>query len=234
MEASTENDHGAEDAFVQPLQETTAELSKGIENLSFASSSKKLEHTGKNILGSGEVGESHKKAKRSTRTGHPSLDGLLIGMSKGSTFKELNNAKSELKSHLDAAVDLCIAARDGLNLQGILNEHMKRTLLETDPDISSHKLQECVRHVAFVLDETKARFHETSTALLYAQMERESLDRKIEFAQSDLLEQREKRKEAAFLLANAVDRAEKTMLEKHQLKKELTVLRAKLAGNTAQ
>ena len=233
MEASTENIHGAENAFAKPSQKTTAELSKGIEDLNLEISLKELEHTGKNVLGSDKAAESHKKADRS-KAAHPSLDGRLIAMTQGSTFREVNNAKSAVKTHLDAAADLCIAARDGLNLQEILNEHMKRALLETDLDIRSHKLQACVRNAAFVLDETKARFNEISTALFYAQMERESLDRKIEFAQLDFNEEREKRKEAQLLLANAADRAETTKLQKNQLKKELVLLGTQLAGKTDQ
>ena len=234
MKALTENNHGAANAFAQPLQKTTAEISKGIEDLKIGSSFEKLEKSKKTILDASEIAESYMKADRSTSTAHPSLDQRLIAMIQGSTFKELNDAKSAVKTHLDAAIFLCIAARDGLNMQEILNEHMKRVLLETDPEIRSHRLEDCVRNVTFVLDETKARLNQTKAALFCAQMERESLDRKIDVAQMDFDEERGKRKEAQYLLTNAVNKAETTMREKHRLKKELTILRTELVGKTAQ
>ena len=234
MKAFTENNHGAANAFAQPSQKTTAEISKGIEDLKFGSSFEELEKSKKNTLDANETTESYMKADRSTPTAHASLDGRLNAMMQGSTFKELNDAKSAVKTHLDAAVFFCIATRDGLNMQEILNEHMKRVLLETDPEIRSHRLEDCVRNVTFVLDETKARLNQTKAALFCAQMERESLDRKIDVAQMDFDEERGKRKEAQYLLAIAADKAETTMREKHRFKKELIILRTELSRKTAQ
>ncbi|KAL8793798.1 MAG: hypothetical protein Q9195_003628 [Heterodermia aff. obscurata] len=236
VEASTGHNPGAENGLPQPPQKSIAELSTAIENLSFEYSYRKLEHTGKNTQRSAadEVATSHMNADRPTQAARPSFAEQKLAMMQDSTFKELDEAKGAVKFHLGAAVDLCIAARDGLNLLEILTEHMKRALLETDPLIRSHSLEDCVGDAASVLDETKARFCETSHALLFAQMEREALDRKIEFAQMDFIEERGKRKRAQGLLATAVDKAEKTMLENHRLKKDLIFLRAELDSKTTQ
>lgn len=233
VKASTEHNHGTENAFAQPLRKTPADFSKGIKDLVLGSSFKKLDRTGKNTPRSDEVAGGFMNLDRTTQAACPSLAEQKLAMMQGSTFKEVDDAKSVLKEHLDAAVDLCTAARDGLNLQEILNEQMKRALLETDPKIRSHSLEACVRSAALVLDETKARFHETSTALLYAQMEHEALDRKIEFAQLDFIEERGKRQQAQVSLANAVDKAEKTGLENHRLKKDLVCLRSELLSKRA-
>ena len=236
VEVSTEHNRGANIPLGQPSPKTTAELASVIENLSFDYPYKKLEPPGKNTHGSAadEVAASPMKSDRPPQAAHPTFADQKLAPVQDSTFKELDETKGALKFHLDAAVDAAMASRDGLNLQEILNDHMKRALLETDPHTRSHKLEDCVRNAAFVLEETKARFCETSHALLYTQMERESLDRKIEFAQLDFIEECGKRKQAQVSLAIAVDKAEKTRLENYRLKRELIFLRAELDSKTAR